>query len=171
MDMISAVSLRPIEDRDMEFLQGLFTASWPGLDQIPVSDEQKQQVMQQQFLAQHTHYQSEFPDARFDLILFEGKPAGRIYVDRNEEEIRVLDISLLPEYRNNGIGSRMLNGLMEEAMQARVPIRLWVEAFNPSFRLFERLGFKPIHDPDVDWEQEANRHLEWLPVASGVSRE
>lgn len=164
MSVVSAVSLRPIEDRDMEFLQRLFTASWPALDQIPISDEQKRQVMQQQFQAQHKHYQTHFPDARFDLILLEGKPAGRIYVDRNDDEIRVLDFALMPEHRNNGIGSKMLSGLMEEAVQARVPIRLWVEAFNPSFRLFERLGFKPVHDPEVDWEQEANRHLEWLPA-------
>jgi len=164
IEMNSAVTLRPIEEGDIDFLQRLFAESWPALDQLPMNDEQKQQLMRMQFQAQHADYQTRFPNAQFDIILLDGEPVGRIYVERNDQEIRLLDIALLSEHRNNGIGSSMLKELLVEAARASLPIRLWVENFNPSFRLFERLGFKPVADPNVDWQTEANWHLEWLPA-------
>ncbi len=49
---------------------------------------------------------------------------------------------MLPELRNNGIGSKVLNGVMDEARKAGKPVTIYVETYNPSLRLFERLGFR-----------------------------
>jgi len=74
-------------------------------------------------------------------VLDGGAPVGRLYVARTSGEVRILDLALLPERRNMGIGTRLLRDLIAESNRDGVPVRIWVETFNPSLRLFERLGF------------------------------
>ena len=63
-----------------------------------------------------------------------------------EDEIRIVDIALLPEFCNRGIGTTLLRGLQSEAAAAGKPLRIHVERFNPAMRLYERLGFRPVAD-------------------------
>ena len=72
------------------------------------------------------------------------KPVGRLYVDRREREIRILDITLLPEYRGAGLGTPLIQELLTEAEAAGKTLTIYVEFFGRSRRLFERLGFTPI---------------------------
>ena len=95
------------------------------------------------------HYQEHYAGAAFDVILVDGQPAGRLYVAREEDEIRIVDIALLPEYRNRGIGTTLLRGLQSEAAAAGKPLRIHVERFNPALRLYERLGFRRSTDRGV----------------------
>ena len=55
--------------------------------------------------AQHTYYQEHYDGAAFDVILVDAQPAARLYVDRQDDEIRIVDIALLPEYCNRGFGT------------------------------------------------------------------
>ena len=75
------------------------------------------------------------------------------------DEIRLIDIALLLEHRNAGIGARLLQDLLAEAAQAGKPVRIHVEKFNPALRLYERLGFTPIEDQGVyllmQWSPDA----------------
>jgi ribosomal protein S18 acetylase RimI-like enzyme len=99
-----------------------------------------------QFQAQHVWYREHYEGAQFDLLLVDGAPAGRLYVHRREAEIRLMDIALMPEYRNSGIGSSLLRELMSEAEAAGKPLTIHVEKYNPAMSLYLRLGFKPIED-------------------------
>jgi ribosomal protein S18 acetylase RimI-like enzyme len=63
-------------------------------------------------------------------------------VDRNADRVHILDVTVLPEYRNRGVGTALLRQLMDEAGASRKPLTIYVEFFNPSLRLFERLGFQ-----------------------------
>lgn len=110
------------------------------------TDEQKAAFLRMQFEAQHAHYQQHYPDAQFDLLLLDGVPAGRLYVHRREREIRLVDIALMPEHRNGGIGSELLRDLMAEAEASGKPLTIHVEKFNPAMNLYRRLGFQPIED-------------------------
>ncbi|HEY2233156.1 MAG TPA: GNAT family N-acetyltransferase [Candidatus Angelobacter sp.] len=65
-------------------------------------------------------------------------------MDRSGEKFHILDITLLPEHRNRGAGSFLLGQLMAEAKEAGKPVTIYVETFNPSLRLFQRLGFTTI---------------------------
>ena len=91
----------------------------------------------------------------------DGQPAGRLYVARGSDEIRIVDIALLPESCNRGIGTTLLRGLQSEAAAAGKPLRIHVERFNPALRLYERLGFRQIDDRGVylfmEWRQ-GGRH-------------
>jgi ribosomal protein S18 acetylase RimI-like enzyme len=84
-------------------------------------------------------------------------PAGRLLVLRLADEIRLADISILPEYRNAGIGRKLIEDLLVEAAVAGKPVRLHVEKSNRARRLYERLGFVEIGDTGSHF------FMEWLP--------
>ncbi len=91
------------------------------------------------------------------LILRDAVPVGRLYVARWQDEIRIVDIALLPPSRHAGIGTAILRDLLAEAAVAHKPVRIHVEKFNPALRLYERLGFAPIADKGV------YLFMEWAP--------
>ena len=151
----ASIAMRPIRADDEAFLLNVYAST--RLDELtPLGWNVAQQMafLTQQFTAQHQHYQTHYADANFDVIMLDGQPIGRLYVARWEDEIRLIDIALLPEYRNAGIGSRLLNDLLAEATQAGKPVRIHVEKFNPALRLYERLGFSRIDDRGVYWFME-----------------
>ena len=159
------VSLRPIRPDDEAFLYEVYAST--RLDELAVVDwdeAQKAAFLHMQFAAQHTYYQEHYVGADFLVILVDDHPAGRLYVARWDEEMCLMDIALLPAYRNAGIGSALLHALMAEAAQAGKPVRIHVEKQNPALRLYTRLGFRPIADRGVYW------FLEWSPTPSPPGR-
>jgi GNAT superfamily N-acetyltransferase len=149
------LALRPIRPDDEPFLRRVYAST--RLDELaPLgwSTEQRQAFLDQQFDAQHRHYQTEYSDADFLVILLDDRPIGRLYLARWPEEILLIDIALLPEHRGTGIGSRLIQTLLDEADQAGKPVRLHVEKFNQARRLYERLGFSIAADRGVYWFME-----------------
>jgi len=113
------------------------------------SEPVKQAFVQQQFTAQHTYYRQHYATAAFDVVLCDDVPVGRLYVDRGPDEIRIVDIALLPDYRGAGIGTALLTELLTEAAQTRKVVTIHVERFNPALRWYRRLGFKQVEDRGV----------------------
>ena len=136
------IALRPVTEADDEFLLTVYaSARADELARVPWTQEQKDAFLQMQFAAQKRHYAAEYPHANHDIILAGGAPVGRIYLDRSGDEFHILDITVLPQHRKTGIGSRLLRQVQDEAALARKPVTIYVESFNPSLPLFERLGF------------------------------
>jgi ribosomal protein S18 acetylase RimI-like enzyme len=149
-EQIAPVALRAVTADDEAFLLKVYTSVRADeLAQVPWGDAQREAFIKMQFDAQQAHYRTHNPDATHDLILLDGQPVGRLYVARREHEIRILDITVLPEYRNSGTGTPLIKELMEEAVAAGKPLSIYVESFNPSLRLFERLGFKKTEEDGV----------------------
>jgi GNAT superfamily N-acetyltransferase len=146
----AAIALRPIVPDDRSFLLAFYASTRePELAAVEWDAAQKAAFVEMQFDAQHAYYQEHYDGAAFDVILVDGQPAGRLYVAREDDEIRIVDIALLPDYCNRGIGTALLSGLQSEAAAAGKPLRIHVERFNPALRLYERLGFTPIADRGV----------------------
>jgi ribosomal protein S18 acetylase RimI-like enzyme len=145
---VNNVSLRPVREEDMEFLFHLYAST--RADEMAMvmdwTDEQKEAFLRMQFRAQDAWYREHYEGAQLDLLLVDDAPAGRLYIHRREAEIRLMDIALLPEHRNSGIGSSVLRNLMAEAEAAGKPLTIHVEKYNPAMRLYQRLGFKAIAD-------------------------
>lgn len=142
--------LRPIHSEDREFLFRVYAGT--RAEELALTDwddTQKQAFLTQQFEAQHHHYQAHYQGARFDLILLDDQPVGRLYVARWREEIRIMDIALLPDYRNRGIGSGLLRDLLEEAAVTGKRLTIHVERYNPALRLYRRVGFEPVGETGV----------------------
>jgi ribosomal protein S18 acetylase RimI-like enzyme len=148
--MAEAITLRPVSLSDEPFLCEVYSSTrTEELAPVPWNDEQKKAFLRMQFEAQHRYYQEQYPAGAFDVILIEGEPAGRLYVNRGPDEFRIIDIAMLPAYRNRRIGTHLIGALQTEAALARKPLRIHVERFNPAMRLYERLGFEPIADRGV----------------------
>jgi RimJ/RimL family protein N-acetyltransferase len=136
------VSLRPIRESDAALLYRVYAST--RVEEMALVDwtvEQKAAFLRMQFDAQHRHYQAHYSDARFEIVEWDGEPIGRLYVQRRQNELRIIDISLLPEYRGRGIGGALLKQLLDEAEATGRPVRIHVERFNPAARLYRRLGF------------------------------
>ena len=153
--MINTITFRPITGHDEPFLRKLYASTrTEELMQTGWSDSQKLTFLDQQFTAQSIYYSDQFRKAEFLIVLKKSNPIGRLYIDRRADEIRIIDIALLPEYRQKGIGSYLLKNVLSEAQQAGKPVRIHVERFNPALHLYHRLGFKNIGDTGVYYLME-----------------
>jgi GNAT superfamily N-acetyltransferase len=77
-----------------------------------------------QFAAQAQYYREHYPDTSFDVIVLDDQPVGRLYVARWTDEIRIVDIALLPESCNRGIGTTLVRELQAEAQASDRPLRI-----------------------------------------------
>jgi ribosomal protein S18 acetylase RimI-like enzyme len=153
------VELRPVTESDNDFLLAVYGSTREAeLAQAEWLEGQKEMFLRWQFELQRREYDSRFPDADYRVILVDQQPAGRIWVGADEEQIRLLDIALLPEFQNRGVGTALLQKLMVEAENAGKALRHMVFVLNNNAdRFYERLGFKKIEDFG------AYKHMEWRP--------
>jgi ribosomal protein S18 acetylase RimI-like enzyme len=108
-----------------------------------------------QYKLQNTQYHHNFPKASYDIIFQGNDGVGRLYVNRGKGEIRIIDISLLTEYRNKGYGTKIIKDIITEADLHGLPVRLSCERKNnPALNLFKRLGFNIIGETEVYYEME-----------------
>ena len=139
------ITLREVVPEDEALLREIYACTRAAeLAMVPWSDEQREAFLRFQFDAQDSHYRSQFPKASYQLILKNTEPVGRLYVLRDDTEIRILDITVLPQYRNAGIGTSLIRDLLAEADRSGKTVTIWVEQFNSSQALFQRLGFAKI---------------------------
>lgn len=115
---------------------------------IDWDEKQKEAFIYHQFSAQDVYYKNVYPNASYDLIIYNDETAGRLYVERFliDGTIRIIDIALLPEYRNVGIGTFLINKLKDEAVQHGKSLTIHVEVFNKALQLYKRLGFEVIKE-------------------------
>jgi ribosomal protein S18 acetylase RimI-like enzyme len=152
------ITMRPENAADEDFLYALYASvREPELSVTGWNQAARTQFLQMQFRAMRQGYRSMFPQAACSIILAGDKPIGRLVVNRDQHEIRLVDIALLPAYRSQGIGGELLRALVAEARHAGQPVRLQVLKGSAAARLYGRLGFRRIGDADL-YDQ-----MEWRP--------
>src|SRR5713101_5954548 len=155
------IAFRPIASEDTEFLYTVYAQTRAEeLAIVDWTESQKEAFLRAQFNAQHQAYQGTYRGGDFLVILGNGQAVGRLYLARWAREIRIVDIALLPEYRNTGIGSAILNDILAEGARGGKKVSIHVEMFNPALGLYERLGFRKRGEHGV------NHFMEWSPESS-----
>ena len=155
MEKTAAYTLRPAQEVDEARVLELYSGTRADeLALVPWDAAQKQAFLQMQFSAQQKHYRAYFPHATHEMIESEGQLVGRLYVDRRETDIRILDVTLFPETRGKGIGTLIINNLIKEAAEANKSLSVYVESFNRSLGLFQRLGFVKTEESGASWLME-----------------
>ena len=151
------VKLRAVTPEDDPFLVAVYASTRAEeLAQVEWQEGQKEAFVTWQFEMQRREYDARFPNAQYDVIEIDGLPAGRIWIGRSEEQIRLLDIALLPDFQNRGAGTSLINGLIDEARTSGIRLRHMVFVFNnDAHRFYERLGFVEIEDVG------GYKHMEW----------
>jgi len=153
------VELRRVSESDDQFLLGVYASTREDeLAQAEWVEGQKDIFLRWQFDLQRREYDARFPDAVYNVILVDDQRAGRIWVGSDDEQIRLLDIALLPQFQNRGVGTALLRRLIQEAARQDKVLRHMVFVLNNNAeRFYERLGFKRIEDLG------AYKHMEWRP--------
>ncbi len=144
------IRLRLIEESDEGFLFNVYAST--RADEMALVDwgaAQKEAFLRMQFEAQRSYYTENYKGAEFQVILYEGQPAGRFYLHRRAGEIRIMEIALLPEFRKRGIGAALIKEVLAEARSLKLPVTIHVERFNPALALYQRLGFRVKEDKGV----------------------
>ena len=160
----AAITFRPITEskEDLEFLYKVYASS--RAEEMAVTGWNEQQIeefLRMQFDFQHKQYMQNYQTASFDIILYHQQPVGRLYLDRRQDDIRIVDIALLTEFRRQKIGSKIMEALLTEADEKNVTLSLHVEHNNPALGLYHRLGFEKKGDTGVYF------FMERPPAASG----
>ncbi len=146
------LGLRPEGDSDRAFLLALYGSTRAAeLRQVGWSAEQRDRFIAQQFEAQRTHYRQHYRGADFLVIEYASVPVGRLYLHLTRSELRLMDIIVQADRRGQGLGRRVLLGVVERALEREVPITLHVEPFNPARHWYQRLGFERIEARGVYW--------------------
>jgi ribosomal protein S18 acetylase RimI-like enzyme len=142
----------------MAFLCAMYATTRVGeMALIDWDDAQKQTFLTMQFNAQYQHYVAQFPNASQDILELDNERIGRLYTDRLQHKIHIIDITLLPEFRGRGIGGILLQKLLDEAAAAGKCVSICVEQSNPAKRLYQRLGFRMVQDDGIYGQ------MEWCP--------
>jgi GNAT superfamily N-acetyltransferase len=152
------IACRPADDGDLPHLRETYASTrreevartgWPV--------EVRERFLLDQSEAQHTHYRAHYPEAEWLVIERGGIPAGRLYIEEWESEIRLIDIALLPQARGGGAGTALVEDLQDWAAARGKRLSIHVEQTNPAMRLYLRLGFEKVDEHGI-------YHLmEWAP--------
>lgn len=135
--------LRRYTDADIPFMKALYRSTREQeLQYTPFTPAQADAFIEQQFRAQLSHYTSHYRCDRFDIVEVDAQPAGRLFVDHGPHDIRIVDITLAPPFRSQGLGEFLLGGVIAQAQRLALPVTIHVEHQNPARRLYERLGFR-----------------------------
>jgi GNAT superfamily N-acetyltransferase len=157
-DSAQSISVRQVTADDEEILLEIYKSSrGDDLRGLGWAEDRISEFLGMQYEAQQHFYESEYKRAADELILWQGEPAGRLIVERREHEIRCVDVALLPEHRNSGIGTFLIQELQNEARREKKPLRLQVIRFNRAVNLFERLGFVRTSETGTHFQ------MEWTP--------
>lgn len=122
---------------------------------MPVSDEQRLAILENQFELQDYHFRNFFPHTERRIVTRSGKMLGRLYIDRGPDLWRLIDISLMPEFTGEGIGGALFDMMLAEADAAGVPFQLHCSITNRAITLYERKGFATLElDDSGNWLME-----------------
>lgn len=137
---------------DRPFLERLFVSIRIGeLDPTGWPEEAKRTFLAQQFSFQAHHYAAAYADADFGILVQGDVPIGRLYLLRTAGDVRVVDVSLVPEWRGLGLGTALIRAVQAEAADEGKTVSLAVDMTNPAQILYRRLGFVEVGMQGPAW--------------------
>jgi ribosomal protein S18 acetylase RimI-like enzyme len=140
--------LRPTCAADEALLFELFAADKRAeLALFGVPPTQAEMLVAMQYRGREMTYRSQYPHAEDSVILDEnGAPVGRLLVDRAMDRWRIVDFSVLPVRRGNGLGTAVLRNCLSRCEECGASLELAVSRVNRARALYERLGFRATRE-------------------------
>ena len=150
--------LREADAGDSEFVEQVYCRTreedfavlgWPG--------EQLAAFLKMQAGIQKRAYEMQFPGALCFVIEHLGRRVGRIITETAPHRIHLIDIAVLPEFRNLGIGTAVIGDLTGKAAEEGRNLSLRVEKQNTrALSLYRRLGLKVVGEDDLGYLMESD---------------
>jgi ribosomal protein S18 acetylase RimI-like enzyme len=154
-EQLMTISLRPYRADDQDFLFRLYASTrlheiapfgWP--------EAQQEAFLRMQFTAQQRWYAMTFAQAEHHIVEQDGVAIGRLMLSHEKPAATLIDIALVPERRRLGIGSRLIQQLIQQCDEEKLTLRLQVLRDNPALRLYERLGFTRTGEDQIYIQME-----------------
>jgi len=155
------LSQRPVTGEDQRFLLELYISTRSDeFASLGWDQRQLEALLKMQFEAQRNSYRIYYPDAEQSIIQHEAQDVGQMIVDNTAGRVLLVDISILPRYRNCGIGTSVLTGLLNGSQSRGEKVVLNVLRNSSAVKLYSRLGFDKVGETDTHWE------MVWKPTLS-----
>lgn len=92
--------------------------------------------------------------ANYQIIVVGGTDVGAIAVAEQGDHVFLSEIQIDPDFQNRGIGSKLVEDVVDRARSAARHVRLEVLHANRAQELYVRLGFKEIDRTDTHVRME-----------------
>ncbi|MGI8418428.1 MAG: GNAT family N-acetyltransferase [Nakamurella sp.] len=148
------ITRRPATRYDKDLLRAIFTdsrSSW--FAALPVALAAA--LLDVQFRAHRNDRELRWPHSVDQIIELQGVPAGRVTVWIGADEIRIIDLALLPGFRGQGIGRTILTDVKQEAAELCLPLRMAAAKQCDGRPSWPTLRMTVIGESDTDIELEA----------------
>lgn len=160
MDLLGSIAcLRACTEADDAFVYDVFSTTWESEVAALPNQNLAQHVLRIQHIAQERRFASQYPALQRYIVVQDGEPAGRLYVHESASLLEVVDLTLMPRFRDHGIGTGIFHQLFEHATSEGQTIALRVERRNErATMLYSQLGFDLVSVDDLD------NYFEWTPA-------
>lgn len=138
-----ALELRPASEADEALLRELF-ASHLERELAYLEPADRPSFLELQWRARQRDYRHRYPNSEDQIVMAGGVAAGRLLTASAAQELVIVDLALLPDFRGRGIGSALLRRLLAQAAREMMVVHLYVTQMNPAIRLYRRLGFRQV---------------------------
>ena len=91
---------------------------------------------------QARHFAERFATVDWFIVSVDGADVGALRFTVQGDHVFLANVALLPEHQGRGIGTQLVNIVLEEANRLNLSVRLQVLKANRARRLYERLGFQ-----------------------------
>ena len=150
------VSCRKAVSDDRGFIQTTYFSTRHDIQNSTLDERLKKQILQQQFRLKTQFYLSNYPDSLRWIINRFDEPVGYLEINFTDTEVRLIDIAIQTQFRNQGIGTEVLGRLQGIAEGQELPLRIRVLSGSPATRWYRRSGFKLIG------QDTTHLHMEWF---------
>jgi ribosomal protein S18 acetylase RimI-like enzyme len=134
--MVQQITLRPAQPEDFAFCQRTYfepmraTIEELGLDE-----------------ARHlANFANRWQVEQVRIVMMCGQVIGWLQTASTDDSLFLAQLFIDTRFRRQGIGSRLVRILIEEAAHEHKAVTLGVVKTNPARRLYERLGFSVTHE-------------------------
>lgn len=142
--------LRLASGSDQPFMEDLFRSAREYFYLMPLSKQQVELLLKQQFVLQQSSYRTNFPHAVTFVIEFNGADVGKIMLNKTAGVVHLIDIILASKIRSKGYGSQILCAIKAFAEKKNYQVKLSVDQQNRRARkLYLALGFCVIASSDT----------------------
>lgn len=163
MNLQGGLSLRPMTASDKVFIESLYRSTRDDLRSLHAEEDFIDELIESQRRAQTQGYGDMFPNAMYFVAEHYNERIGRVVLDFGQNEVRIVDIALIPAARGRGFGGQILQSVQLVASKVMAPVTLTVRFDHlPAKQLYARLGFV------VEAMQIPYERMVWYPPASGI---
>jgi ribosomal protein S18 acetylase RimI-like enzyme len=129
-------SLRPARPEDFDYCAALYFAEM----QRTIAD------LKLDWAAHVASFRPRWEVAQVRIITRDGADIGWLQTAPGGDALFLAQLFVADAFQRQGIGTEVVNRLIEEAAQAGQAVTLGVVKTNPALRLYQRLGFRTTYE-------------------------